>query len=133
MRNLLKDARRIAVVGLSPKPARPSNMVAAYLIGAGYTVIPVNPGHDEILGCRCYPDLGSIPEAVDIVDIFRRSEDVLPVVASAIAIGAKVIWLQSGIVNEEAARLAEKAGLQVVMDYCIKIAHANLLKGEILL
>ncbi len=124
--HILTTASRIAVVGLSPKTARPSYQVAAYLIAAGYEVIPVNPGHSEILGAKCYPDLESIPVSVDIVDIFRKAVDVPPVVVSAIAIGAKVIWMQSGIVNAEAAELAEDAGLKVVMDYCIKIAHSEL-------
>ncbi len=95
----------------------------------GYTVYPVNPGVAEILGHVSYPDLASIPEKIDIVDIFRRSEDVLPVVEAAIAIKAKVIWMQQGIVNEEAAALAEKAGLIVIMDRCIKIDHANMMSS----
>jgi predicted CoA-binding protein len=123
--DILNASKRIAVVGLSPKPSRPSNQVAAYLIAAGYEIIPVNPGQSEILGCKCYPDLESIPVPVDIVDIFRKSEDVLPVVSSAIAIGAKVVWMQSGIVNQQAAELAEQAGLQVVMDSCLKVAHSE--------
>ncbi len=116
----------VAVVGFSPKENRPSHIVGKYLIGAGFTVYPVNPGVSEILGHVCYPDLASIPHPVDVVDIFRRSEDVLPVVEAAIAIGAKTVWMQQGIVNTDAARLAEKAGLKVVMDRCIKIDHANL-------
>ena len=121
----LKKYRSIAVVGLSPKESRPSNRVARYLIDAGYNVIPVNPGQLEILGRTCYPDLESVPEQVEIVDIFRRSEDVLPVVKSAVAIGAKVVWMQLGIVHEQAAKLAEEAGLTVVMDRCIKVDHQN--------
>jgi len=119
----------IAVVGFSPKANRPSNMVGRYLMDVGYTVYPVNPGVAEILGHVSYPDLASIPEKIDIVDIFRRSEDVLPVVEAAIAIKAKVIWMQQGIVNEEAAALAEKAGLIVIMDRCIKIDHANMMSS----
>jgi len=126
---LLKAARTIAVVGLSPKPARPSNMVAAYLIGQGFEVIPVNPGHDEILGRTCYPDLASIPRKIDIVDIFRRSEDVGPIVEQAVAAGADAVWMQQGVVNEEAAEVAERGGLQVVMDRCIKIDHAQFING----
>jgi len=123
IKKLLATARTIAVVGLSPKETRPSNMVARYLIEAGYTVIPVNPGQEEILGLDCYPDLGSIPVPVDIVDIFRRSEDVPPIVAEAIAIGAKAIWMQEGVIHAEAARTAQAAGLLVVMDRCLKTVH----------
>lgn len=123
VKEVLRSARTIAVVGFSPKENRPSNMVGRYLIEAGFHVIPVNPGHGEICGLKCYPDLASIPEPVDVVDIFRRSEEVLPVVAEAIAIKAKVIWMQQGIINQEAADLAEKAGLIVIMDRCIKVDH----------
>ena len=124
---LLRECKNIAVVGLSPKANRPSNQVAHYLIEAGYNVIPVNPGQEKILGRKCYPDLESIPEPIDIVDIFRRSEDVPPVVESAIGIGSKVIWMQQGIINEEAAAKAREAGLAVVMDRCLKIDHRDLL------
>ncbi|MCX5869759.1 MAG: CoA-binding protein [Deltaproteobacteria bacterium] len=123
VKEVLHTARTIAVVGFSPKENRPSHMVGCYLMQAGFRVIPVNPGHREICGVTCYPDLVSIPEPVDVVDIFRRSEDVLPVVAEAIAIGAKAIWMQQGIINQEAAVLAEKAGLVVIMDRCIKVDH----------
>jgi predicted CoA-binding protein len=124
--DILKATHSIAVVGFSPKENRPSHMVGKYLMAAGFVVYPVNPGVSEILGQVSYPDLASIPGSVDVVDIFRRSEDVFPVVEAAIAIGAKVVWMQQGIVNEEAASLARKAGLQVVMDRCIKIDHENL-------
>ncbi len=123
---ILGNNPSIALVGFSPKSNRPSNMVGKYLLEAGFTVFPVNPGVSEILGHTCYPDLTAIPEKIDIVDIFRRSEDVLPIVKTAIEIQAKVIWMQQGIVNEEAATLAEKAGLTVIMDRCIKIDHQNL-------
>ena len=123
VREVLRTARTIAVVGFSPKANRPSNLVGCYLIQAGFRVIPVNPGHSEICGLKCYPDLISIPEPVDIVDIFRRSAEVLPVVEEAIAIGARVIWMQQGIINREAAELAENAGLIVIMDRCIKVDH----------
>ena len=123
---ILRTSKTIAVVGFSPKEKRPSHMVGKYLIAAGFTVYPVNPGVSEILGITCYPDLASIPGSVDVVDIFRRSEDVYPIVEAAIAIHAKVIWMQQGIVNTESANLAELAGLQVIMDRCIKIDHANL-------
>jgi predicted CoA-binding protein len=124
---LLRESRNIAVVGLSPKTSRPSNQVALYLIEAGYNIIPVNPGQEEILDRKCYPDLESINEPIDIVDVFRRSEDVGPIVESAIGVGAKIIWMQQGIVNEEAAARAREAGLTVIMDRCLKVDHRNLL------
>ncbi|WP_457573123.1 CoA-binding protein [Desulfolithobacter sp.] len=123
IRRILKETKTIAVVGLSPKPSRPSHRVALYLQEAGYRIIPVNPGQEEILGQQCYPDLLSIPDKVDLVDIFRRPEDVLPIVEQAIEIGAHTIWMQQGIVNQEAAALAGKAGLTVIMDRCLKIDH----------
>ncbi len=122
---LLRDAKTIAIVGLSPKENRPSNMVARYLLAAGYTVIPVNPGHDEILGLRCYASLSDIAHPIDIVDIFRNAADVPPIVAEAVQIGARAVWMQLGIVNEEAAAFARHHGLTVVMDRCIKIDHQN--------
>ncbi len=115
----------IAVVGLSPKKNRPSHQVARYLLDVGYTIIPVNPGQDGILGLPCYPDLLSIGESIDVVDIFRRADQVLPIVQDAVSLGVKVIWMQQGIVNEEAAELARRAGLLVVMDRCIKIEHGR--------
>lgn len=127
IRRILQESTTIAVVGLSPKPHRPSHQVARYLLAAGYTVIPVNPGHDAILDLNCYPNLRAIPVPVDLVDIFRRSETVSPIVDDAIAIGARFIWMQQGIVNEAAAAKAEAAGLPVVMDRCTKIDHMNLL------
>jgi len=123
---ILQPGCSIAVVGFSPKENRPSYMVGKYLIDAGFEVYPVNPGVAEILGRISYPDLASIPDAIDIVDIFRRSEDVISVVEAAIAVRAKVVWMQQGIVNEEAAVLAERAGITVVMDRCIKIDHQNI-------
>ena len=127
IRKMLIDSRTIAVVGLSPKPHRPSHQVARYLMEAGYTIIPVNPGQNTILGLTCYPNLQAIPTPVDMVDIFRRPEAVLPIVEDAIDIGAKFIWMQEGIVNEDAAEKAEEAGLAVIMDRCTKIDHMNLL------
>ena len=127
IRQILKDSQTIAVVGLSPKPHRPSHQVALYLMEVGYTIIPVNPGQDTILGYTCYPNLRDIPTPVDMVDIFRRQEEVAPIVEDAIAIGAKFIWMQEGIVNEKAAAKAEGAGLTVIMDRCTKIDHLNLL------
>ncbi len=115
----------IAVVGLSPKPDRPSYDVARYLLGQGYKIIPVNPVQEEILGLKCYPNLSAIPEPVDLVDVFRRPEHCPPIAKEAVAIGAKALWLQLGIANDEAARIASDAGLLFVMDRCIKIEHAR--------
>ena len=123
---ILKSSRVVALVGLSAKPDRPSNIVASYLKENGYRVIPVNPQEEKILGEVCYPDLNSIPEPVDVVDIFRRPEDVPPIVEEAIKVGAKAVWMQEGVINEEAAARAESAGLQVVMDKCMKKEHAAL-------
>ncbi len=116
----------IAVVGLSPKEDRPSNDVARYLLDHGYRIIPVNTVQEEILGQKCYPNLSAIPEPVDIVDVFRRPEHCPPIAEEAVAIGAKALWVQLGIVNDEAARIASDGGLLVVMDHCIKIEHARL-------
>lgn len=127
IKEILQECKRIAVVGLSPKSTRPSHQVAAYMLRAGYEIIPVNPGHTEILGRPCYPDLQSVPGPVDMVNIFRRSEEVLPVVRAAIAKKVRVIWMQQGIVNEEAADLAEKQGITVIMDRCLQIDHQDLL------
>jgi predicted CoA-binding protein len=127
IRRILEESKTVAVVGLSPKPHRPSHRVAHYLMEAGYTIIPVNPGQDTILGLPCYPSLRAIPAPVDLVDIFRRPEAVLPVVEDAIAIGARFIWMQEGIVNEDAAAKAEAAGLMVIMDRCTMVDHMNLL------
>lgn len=113
---ILTNTRTVAVVGMSPNPERPSHYVARYLMEQGYRVIPVNPTVDQVLGLRSYPDLLSLPEPVDLVDVFRRPEFVMPVVEEAIEIGAKYLWLQDGVVNEEAAERARRAGLLVVMD-----------------
>lgn len=126
-RALLQDTRTIAIVGLSPNPQRPSNEVARYLRAAGYTIIPVNPACDEVLGEKCYASLREIPGPVDLVDVFRRPEDVMPIVDDAIAIGARGLWLQLGVIAPEAARRAADAGLKVVMDRCTKIEHAVLI------
>jgi predicted CoA-binding protein len=123
---LLHSSRTIAVVGLSGKRYRPSYGVAEYLKRAGYRIIPVNPLETEVLGERAYPDLDSIPEPVDIVDIFRRSEFVPEIVEAAIRIGAKVIWMQEDVIHEAAAARAEEAGLAVVMDRCILKDHRRL-------
>ena len=126
IQSLLADTSTIAVVGLSPKKQRPSYMVAEYLLDAGYTVIPVNPGHNEILGRKCYPNLSAVPDPVDIVDIFRKPADVLPIVEEAIAKKCRAVWMQLGIIHEEAAELARKNNIMVIMDRCIKVDHASL-------
>jgi predicted CoA-binding protein len=120
VRKILKDSKTIAVVGLSPKSHRPSHQVASYLMEAGYTIIPVNPGQDAILGQTCYPSLRDIPSPVDMVDIFRRPEAILPIVEDAISIGAKFIWMQEGIINMEAAAKAEAAAAprSIICIYC---------------
>lgn len=123
---LLQSARSIAVVGLSPDPTRPSHGVARYLQGAGYRIIPVNPKCERVLGERCYPRLIDIAEPVDIVDCFRRSEEMPAIARDAVAIAAKLVWMQFGVISEEAARIAHDAGLAVVMDRCLKIDHARL-------
>jgi len=129
IRNTLSSCKTVAVVGVSPKPDRPSYLVAAYLQSKGYRIIPVRPDGEEILGERVYHSLRQIPGEIeiDVVDIFRKPEDVPPVVEEAIQRVAKVIWMQEGIANPEAASIAEKAGLQVVMDRCIKKEHQRLL------
>ena len=124
---ILKKYHTIAVVGASPDPERYSNTVMRYLRRNGYRVIPVNPTIDKVLGLKSYPDLLSVPEKVEIVDVFRAPEKVMPTVDEAIAIGAKVLWFQEGVVNEEAAAKARQAGLVVVMDRCIAKSHAALI------
>jgi predicted CoA-binding protein len=123
---ILRVGRTIAVVGLSAKRYRPSYGVAEYMQRAGYRIIPVNPYETEILGETCYPDVESVPEPIDIVDIFRRSEYVPEIVEAAIRKGAKVVWMQEGVIHEEAARRAQEAGLEVVMDRCILKDHRRL-------
>ena len=118
--------KTIAVVGMSPKPERPSHYVALYLQENGNTIFPVNPGHKKIAGLICYPNLLEIPVDVDVVDVFRRPEHVLPIAEATIEIGAKALWLQDGVINEEAARLAEEAGLMVVMNDCMLRQHQKL-------
>ncbi len=129
LRRLLQETRTIAVVGVSANWHRPSHFAAKYMLEHGYTMIPVNPAYVEVLGQKCYPTLRDIPVPVDMVDVFRRPEDVMPVVEDAIAIGARSIWFQLGVINPEAARRAEAAGLQVVMDRCVKIEYARLFGG----
>ena len=126
LKRLFESVRTIAIVGCSPKPERAGHYVAKYLQDLGYRVIPVNPGQTEILGEKCYPSLRDIPEPVDMVDCFRRAEDIPPVVEDAIAIGAKFVWMQLGIINEAAAQRAIDAGIEVVMDRCPKIDYPRL-------
>jgi len=130
IRDLLRRYRRVAVVGLSDKPDRPSYGVAAYLQRVGFEVTPVNPTIAETLGVPALPSLDAVPPPVEIVDVFRRPEDVPPVAEGAVRAGAKVLWLQEGIVNEEAAAKARAAGLTVVQDRCIYKEHRRLLGGS---
>jgi uncharacterized protein len=124
--DLLKSAHTIAVVGLSSNPMRPSNGVSAYMQRAGYRIIPVNPNETEVLGEKSYARLEEVPEKIDIVDIFRRSEVVPEIVESAIRIGAKAVWMQEDVINEAAAERGRAAGLDVVMDRCILKEHRKL-------
>jgi predicted CoA-binding protein len=129
LRRILREAKVIAVVGLSADWFRPSYFAAKYMQEHGYRVIPVNPKYAEILGEKCYPSLCDIPHPVDIVDVFRKTADVMPIAEDAIKIGAKVLWQQLGVRNEEAAAKAWAAGLQTVMDRCVKIEHGRLFGG----
>ena len=129
LRRILRTNRTIAVVGLSANWYRPSYFAAKYMQEHGYRVVPVNPMYDEVLGERCYKSLRDIPEKVDLVDIFRKSTDVMPIAEDAIAIGAKVLWQQLGVKNEAATARAQAAGLESVMDRCVKIEHGRLFGG----
>lgn len=126
---ILRECKTVAIVGLSPNPSRPSHRVAVNTQANGYRIVPVNPNAEEVLGERCYPNLAAIPHSVELVDIFRRSEEVPVVVDEAIQVGAEAIWMQLGIVSEVSATLAEEAGLDVVMDRCTAIEHRNLVKA----
>jgi predicted CoA-binding protein len=126
---ILAESRTVAVVGMSPRPERPSHYVAKYLMEQGYDIVPVNPQVDEVLGLKSYPDLTSIPRQVDLVDIFRRSNQVPPIVDEAIDIGAKFIWMQDGVIHEGAAAKARAAGLPVVMDNCTLREHSRRFGG----
>ncbi|MCP5150028.1 MAG: CoA-binding protein [Ectothiorhodospiraceae bacterium] len=129
IRRILQQTRTVAVVGLSASWYRPSYFAAKYLQEHGYRVIPVNPRYEEVLGERCYPSLAAIGEPVDMVDCFRRAEEMPALAREAVAIGAKVLWMQLGVVSEEAARIAHEGGLEVVMDRCVKIEYARLFGG----
>lgn len=132
MKDILLSAKTIASVGISSNPGKESFWIVKYLKDQGYRVIPVNPTADEILGEKAYPDLESVPETIDVVQVFRKPEDVPPVVDSAIKAGAKVVWMQEGIVNEEAAQKARQAGLRVVMDTCMRVTHRRLIGDKLL-
>lgn len=131
LRRILHDCRRIAVVGISAEWHRPSYFVGKYLLEHGYTMIPVNPKYSEVLGQRCYPNLQAAHAAgpIDMVDCFRKSEDIGPLADQAIAIGARCLWLQLGVINAAARQAARAAGLDVVMDRCVKIEHGRLFGG----
>lgn len=128
LKELLLNSKTIAVVGLSAKPQRDSHLVAAYLQKAGYRIIPVNPAESRILGEACYPDLEAIPQPLDVVNVFRRSEFVPQIAEQAVSIGAKALWLQLGVRHDKAAEKARQAGLIVVQDLCLKIEHARLMR-----
>ena len=129
LRRILRDCKTIAVVGLSAEWHRPSFFVAKYLQQHGYRIVPVNPRYAEVLGEPCYPSLDAIGFPIDMVDVFRRTDDVLPIAQQAVAIGARCLWQQIGVANAEAADLARAAGLDAVMDRCVKIEHARLFGG----
>jgi predicted CoA-binding protein len=129
LRRILAQTRTIAVVGLSANWYRPSHFAAKYMQDHGYRIIPVNPTYAEVLGQRCYPSVTAIPGPVDLVDCFRKPGEIVPIAHEAVAKGAKVLWMQLGIRNDEAARIASDAGLDVVMDHCVKIEHARILGG----
>ncbi len=127
--DIINNYRVVAVVGLSADPERPSYRVAAYLKEHGYRIIPVNPGCQEILGEKCYPSLRDIPFPIEVVDIFRKVEAIPAIVEEAIRLGAKAVWMQLGLVEPDSAQKAKDAGLQVVMDHCLKVEHAKLHGG----
>ena len=123
--------KTIAVVGMSPKPERPSHYVAMYMKEQGYNIIPINPGHNEIAGMKSFPSLLDIPQTIDVVDVFRRSEYVLPIAESAVTVGAKALWLQDGVINENGSALAQKAGLLGVVSDCMLRRHRQIYSNNI--
>lgn len=129
LRRILLQGRTLAVVGLSSSWYRPSFFAAKYMQDRGYRIVPVNPNYAEVLGERCYPTLSEVPDRIDIVDCFRKPAEIVPIARDAVAIGAKVLWMQLGIRNDQAADIALAAGLDVVMDRCVKIEHARILGG----
>jgi len=130
LRRVLTQHQRVAVVGLSADPTRPSHAASKYLLNRGFDVTPVNPKYEKVLGRPCYPSLSAIPHPIEVVNLFQRSENVVPFVEEAIAIGAKAVWMQLGVVNEEAAARARGAGLEVIMDRCMKVEYARLVCGD---
>lgn len=129
LRRILRECKVLAVVGLSAQWHRPSYFAAKYMLEHGYRVIPVNPQYPEVLGQKCYASLREVPEKVDLVDVFRKTADVMPIAEDAIAIGARVLWQQLGVKNQEADDRARAAGLETVMDRCVKIEHGRLFGG----
>lgn len=129
LRRILAGSKVIAMVGLSANWYRPSYFAAKYMLDRGYRVIPVNPAYTEVLGSKCYASLQDIPDKVDIVDCFRKSEEIVPIAEQAIAIGARTLWMQIGVINQQAAAMARAAGLDVVMNRCVKIEYARLFGG----
>jgi len=128
IRKILREAKTIAVVGASVKRWRDSNSIMQFLIDAGYKVLPINPWYSEVLGIPCVPDLSHLPPGIDIVDVFRRPEALGPIVEEAITNGARTLWLQLGVVNVDAAKKAEQAGMSVIMDHCIRVDHRRLIR-----
>ena len=129
LRDILARARTIAVVGLSADWFRPSYFAAKYMLEHGYRVIPVNPKYSEILGERCFPSLEAVDQPIDIVDVFRRAQDLPPIASEAVRVGARVLWQQLGVANDQADRIAREAGLASVFDRCVKIEHARIFGG----
>lgn len=127
IREILRSSKTIALVGASENPDRDSNSIMQFLMNRGYEVHPVNPQYESVLGLKCVPDLASVPVPIDIVDVFRNPEAVPALVDEAVAVKAKVLWLQFGVVHEEAAQIAEKQGLRVIMDHCIAVDHRRLI------
>ncbi len=127
IKKILKHSKTIAVVGASAKPGRDSGVIAQFLNAKKYKVYAVNPAYQEVFGLKCYPSLKAIPEHIDIVDIFRNPDEVMPIVEEAIQIGANTIWFQLGVVNEEAAQRADSVGMNVIMDRCIAIEYRNIM------
>ena len=127
VKKILTKSKTIAVVGASPKPGRDSGMIAQFLNAKNYTVYPVNPAYKDVFGLKCYPSLAAVPEHIDIVDVFRNPNEVMPVVEDAVHVGADTIWFQLGVVNEAAARKADEAGLDVIMDRCIAVEYRNIM------
>lgn len=130
IKNIIENSKTVVVVGLSDKPYRPSHGVALYLQKHGYKIVPVNPHVDEVLGEKSYASLKEVPVAIDVVDIFRKSEAVGPIVDDAIKVGAKAIWMQEGVINEEAANKAREAGLNLVMNKCMMKEHRKVFSNE---